>query len=173
MTQTMMTLDQSQYTSNQSKTNLPLQINPKRSLFRGIHQREQSNLDFQQLLNQQSASIEALNQRELMLQDRELNLIQNQKDYEQAYAKFKQRVVKQQQEAQQLKIRKQSLDEEWGRVDAMRKEALQQIEESCHLRDQLDGKQEQLTQFEHDLDQIQQNLQGYEEELREKERHLE
>jgi hypothetical protein len=41
-----------------------------------------------------------------MLQDRELNLIQNQKDYEQAYAKFKQRVVKQQQEAQQLKIRK-------------------------------------------------------------------
>jgi len=108
-----------------------------------------------------------------MLQDRELNLIQNQKDYEQACAKFKQRVVKQQQEAQQLKIRKQSLDEEWGRVDAMRKEALQQIEESCHLRDQLDGKQEQLTQFEHDLDQIQQNLQGYEEELREKERHLE
>jgi hypothetical protein len=65
------------------------------------------------------------------------------------------------------------LDDEWGRVDAMRKEALQQIEESCHLRDQLDGKQEQLTQFEHDLDQIQQNLQGYEEELHEKERHLE
>lgn len=104
--------------SPQNNSYAPLQmssLNPKRSFFKFPHKGDRSqrddlmfelnelkqsikqvekqpNFDLQGLINGHSSTIEALNQRELMLQEREFSLSEKIKDYEAKIERFRTKV---------------------------------------------------------------------------------
>lgn len=121
-------LQQSEYNTNQT----PLQISQLNFRRSGISTRKdlsllkkelncRSNVDFQQLIQNHSSAIEAVNQREALLLEREQALRQRLEQHDCAVDTFRMRVVKLQNEEAKLKLRKQALDEEWAKVDAQKR----------------------------------------------------
>ena len=117
--------------SNQSHA--PLQLSsyqPKRGFFK-------KELDLQQLINGHSNTIEVLNQRELMLQDREKALLEKLRQHDDTVQKWREKLAKLHAEEQKLKIRKQTQEEEWKRVDQLRQQTELRLEQMAQREQEL------------------------------------